>query len=207
VPPMTCSSRQELLQQPAEFRTWVCLPGPETVVLRLLRQDDGPALGRYFLGLSDATRRVYAPHAFDLATAAQLCAELDPDQALRFVALSAAGESGAEVIAYIIVRLIPGSGEVQRYAAVGISLDPESTFYLAPSVADDYQSRGVGSALMRPILHWLRRLGCQQLVLSGGVRAQNARARRFYAKLGFRHVGDFQTQGEVDNHDMVLDLA
>jgi diamine N-acetyltransferase len=224
---MTCSSRQYLLQHPAELRTWVRLPGQETVVVRLLQRDDAPILGRYFLSLSAATRRVYAPHAFDLATAVQLCAQLDPSQTMRFVALSSVetdanagasagpgrgpsceddAETDASVIAYIIVRLTPGAGEVQRYASAGICLDPQTTFYLAPSVADRYQSRGVGSALMQPILSWLRHLGCRRLVLSGGVRAENARAKRFYAKLGFRHVGDFRTQGEVDNHDMVLDL-
>jgi diamine N-acetyltransferase len=204
---MTNPSRQDLRRQPAALRTWVRLPGRETVVLRLLRADDGPALGSYFLGLSAATRRVYAPHAFDLPTALQLCAELDPAQTLRLVAVSAAEAAGVRIVAYLIVRLTPGAGEVQRYAAAGIDLDPDSTFYLAPSVADDYQSQGVGSALMRPVLYWLRQLGCQRLVLSGGVRAENARARRFYAKLGFRHVGDFQTQGAIDNHDMALDLA
>ena len=178
------------------------------MALRLLRPDDAPALGAYFEGLSAATRRVYAPHAFDMETAARICAESDLEQTLRFVAVSAvAAPAAVAIVAYIIVRLTPGPSEVQRYAAAGIDLDPDSTFYLAPSVADDYQSRGAGTSLMEPVLVWLRQLGCQRLVLSGGVRAENARAKRFYTKLGFRRIGDFRTQGDVDNHDMLLDLS
>ncbi len=216
---MSANVRHLLPRQPARLRTWRRLPTGEIVALRLLRPDDEAALGAYFAGLSAATRRVYAPHPFDAATARRLCAELDPTQNLRFVAV--AGAPGAapgvarspgtpaapRLVAYIIVRLGVGAGELARYAAAGLPLDPATTCCLAPSVADVYQSRGVGPVLMAPILRWLRELGYLRLVLSGGVRAENARAKRFYAKLGFRRVADFVTAGEVQNHDMVLDLV
>lgn len=200
----------EPLPQPATapsqpFAAQVALPTGEVLQLRLLQATDAPSLGRYFLGLSPATRHVYAPHPFDQPTADQLCASLDPASHLRFVAWSTAGEC-PRVVAYIIVNRSPGTGDAERYAARGLKLSPTTTCTLAPSVADDYQSRGVGTALMAPILEWLRHHGYRQMVLQGGVRAQNARAQRFYTKLGFRCVGDFQTAGQVNNHDMILDL-
>jgi GNAT superfamily N-acetyltransferase len=208
-------------RDPARWRTWLRLPTGQTVVLRLLRPDDAPTLGAYFLSLSAATRRVYAPHPFDLPTAERLCAQLDPTSALRFVAIAhdparpaqppvpeaPANLGQTSIIAYIIIGLTAGASEIQRYAAAGICLDPATTCSLAPSVADAYQSKGVGSVLMEPILCWLRQLGYRQMVLQGGVRAENARAQRFYGKLGFRRVGDFVTQGQVANHDMMLALV
>lgn len=73
-------------------------------------------------------------------------------------------------------------------------------------MADAYQSRGVGSAMMPSILETVRRLGYRRMVLSGGTRAENHRAIRFYEKNGFRKVGDFKSGGDIDNHDMILEL-
>jgi len=200
------SPRQDLKAHPERFRTSRKLPTGETVVLRLLRADDGPALSRYFQSLSPATRAVYAPHPFDRETAHRLSAELDPAESPRWVAVSTTA-AGPVFIAYIIVRLTVGAAEVERYAGYGLSLDPATTCALAPSVADTYQGRGVGTALMEPILRWLGDMGLRFMVLSGGVRAENMRARHLYSRLGFRRVGDFRTRGDVANHDRVLELT
>ena len=198
-------TRDELRSNPEQLSCRRSLPDGEDVVLRLLRAADAPILGEYFLGLSAQTRGLYAPHPFDMDTAARLCADLDVGAQLRFVGVTGAdGDPG--IMSYIIVGMGPGQSQVQRYEVLGITLDPQRTCWLAPSVADRYQSRGVGFMLMQPILGWVRQLGFRQMVLSGGTRAENHRAIRFYTKLGFRRVGSFQTQGNVDNHDMILDL-
>ena len=53
-----------------------------------------------------------------------------------------------------------------------------------------------------------RDMGMQQLVLSGGVRAVNESAIRYYEKLGFSRVGEFWTRDPdlTLNYAMVLDL-
>ena len=51
-------------------------------------------------------------------------------------------------------------------------------------------------------------MGMQQLFLSGGVRAFNESAIRYYEKLGFRRAGEFWTRDPdlTLNYAMVLDL-
>jgi GNAT superfamily N-acetyltransferase len=55
-------------------------------------------------------------------------------------------------------------------------------------VAEGKQSRGVGAALLRDAERRARASGCRHLVLL--VSTANRRARVFYARHGYRHVGD-----------------
>jgi diamine N-acetyltransferase len=178
---------------------------PEDIFCRLLQRDDAPLLGRYLEGLSEATRQLYAPHGFDQATASRLCAELDYAQTLRFVA-EIRGNAGSEFAAYFILGLGLGASERRRYAERGQPLIPETSCWLAPSVADRYQSCGLGSLMLPPILEVARALGRTHMILSGGTQARNARAICFYEKFGFRRMGDFEVR-ELNNHDMLLELA
>jgi ribosomal protein S18 acetylase RimI-like enzyme len=50
-----------------------------------------------------------------------------------------------------------------------------------------------------------RCVGRQRIILMGGVRDDNPRARHVYEKLGFQHVRGFFAGG-IDNHDMILRL-
>lgn len=181
-----------------------CASG-EDVVLRPLAPDDAGMLGEYFLGLLQATRRLYAPHPFDQATADKLCAEIDNAETLRLIATTSGG--GVErVVAYFIVFWTIREGEIDRYKKVDVALDPETGSTLAPSVADQYQSQGLGSLMMQHIIDVARRLGRKTMVLSGGAREENKRAIHFYEKHGFRKVGEFRGD-EVNNYDMVLELG
>jgi len=55
-------------------------------------------------------------------------------------------------------------------------------------VAEGEQSRGVGAALLRDAERRARASGCRHLVLL--VTSANRRARTFYARRGYRHVGN-----------------
>ena len=95
-------------------------------------------------------------------------------------------------------------GERERYARLGIVLDDQSDCTLAPSVADEYQNRGLGSLIMDHLLDLMLRIGRKRLVLMGGTRAHNERAIHFYRKFGFRKVGEFDTG--VNNYDMIVEI-
>ena len=194
---------QVLTQNPEWFDETLTLDSGERITFRALRPDDGALLGRYFEGLSQETRRRFAPHPFTMEEAHKLCAEIKYRHTLRLIALTDKGEQ-PEVIAYFIFVLGFGDGEQKCYRARGMPLDSDSDCTFAPSVADAYQNRGLGSALMPQVLDLARRLGRKRVVLSGGVQATNHRAIHFYEKFGFRKVGTFST--EVENYDMILNL-
>lgn len=168
---------------------------------RLLRAADAGALGAYFDGLSARTRAVYGPHPLDAQHARVLCADIDDGQYLRFLAVV----DGGQVVAYFLLQLGVRDGDRRRYDEHGPALVDAETGTFAPCVADAFQERGLGSALMPHVLAAARQCGRRRVVLWGGVRGDNPRAQHFYAKFGFRRVGDFAAGG-VNNCDMVLDL-
>jgi RimJ/RimL family protein N-acetyltransferase len=177
------------------------------VVLRRLRPGDAEVFGRYLEGLGAESRRRFAPHPHTMAEARRICGEPATSGALRFLVLR---EADGEAAGYFI--LYPGArpAEIKRYAEYGIPLDSKSDCTFAPSVADAWQGKGLGSAVMTILLGMVRELGFGRVVLSGGTQATNRRAIRYYEKFGFRKVGSFQTEskdsGRLDNHDMMMIL-
>lgn len=197
---------QAVAADPQLIAQQVQLPTNETAWLRPLTKDDAGILGVYFLSLSDETKRRYGPHPFDQATADKLCAENDYNKVIRM--LATVPQAGSErVIAYFILVMGVDEDEIKRYAVLGIGLDSATDCTLAPSVADDYQDKGVGSIVMRHVIDSALRLGKTRMVLMGGTQGTNARGIHFYKKYGFRIVGDFQEPTGFNNHDMILDLA
>ena len=102
------------------------------MLLRPLRPDDAPMLGRYFLGLSRETVRVYGPHPFDQQTANRLCADLDSAHTLRMLGI-VDDEAGAKIIAYFIVHFGVYESDARRYQERGMPLDAAVDSELAPS--------------------------------------------------------------------------
>ena len=195
---------QDIDRHPEQASARMKLPGTGEMLLRPLRPDDAPMLGRYFLGLSSETVRVYGPHSFDQQTADRLCADLDSAHTLRMLGI-VDSEAGAEIIAYFIVHFGSYESDARRYLERGMPLDTTGDCELAPSVADAYQSSGVGSLVMGHLLPLLQRLGRRRLALVGGVRSDNPRAIHFYEKFGFTRVGEFQSR-EVVSFDMIAEL-
>lgn len=198
---MAVLTRAAIVANPALLSCTLSLPTGEELSARVLLASDGERLGRYFAGLSQAIRGVYGPHPLTYEEGLKLCAAIDCAETLRFVALA-----GEQIVAYFILVLCSRESDEGRYAGYGAPLDASLTCTLAPSVADAWLERGLGSALFPHVHRVARRLGFAHMVLMGGVRADNPRAVHFYEKFGFRRVGDFWA-GNTNNYDMVLDLA
>ena len=186
--------------QPELVSSSEVLASGQRVYFRPLLADQTAELGAYFTGLSQATRGVYGPHPFDQETADGFCSALDSAHTLRMLAWIE-----EKIVAYFVVELGVRAGDRRRYDALGLALQDETDCTLAPSVADAYQSQGLGSLMMQHLLGLLPRLGRQRMLLWGGVRADNPRAVHFYTKFGFRRVGDFEAGG-TNNYDMIADL-
>lgn len=183
--------------------THILLPDGRAAELRALRADDTERLATYLGDMTEATRSLWGPHGFTPEAAAEICASLDPARMLRLVAV-VEGPDGPRFVAYFLLDFSPHQGDSERYAKLGIELDPTTTATMAPSVAEGLQGVHVGSALMPALLEAARTMGMQRIVLWGGVQERNLRARRFYEKWGFRKVGEFMT--ELNNHDMMMEL-
>ncbi len=197
-----------LTQNPSIATTTLHLPNGQRALLRLQRPADRWILGRYFLSLKPATRNIYAPHPFDMATAHQLCAATDYSQILRFIAVADVGGE-VRIIAYFLLKLGVLDSDRRHYDALDMPLRDAEDAALAPSVADAYQSRGIGSLILPHIFDLVRRLGRQRVVLWGGTRELNHRAVHFYEKFGFVKVGEFEiTRGDtvINNYNMILNL-
>jgi len=190
-------------QHPESVFATSALSSGEPVLYRPVSAGDGQILGDYLLGLRPETVELFRPHDFDQATADRLCAEIDSSQLLRMIAtVEVDGEE--RVIGYFLLRFGVGDHDLARFGPYGISLDANTDCTIAPSVADDYQDRGLGSLLFSHLIEIARRAGRKKIILQGGVRAINARARHFYKKHGFRKVGEFGAN--LDNLDMILEL-
>jgi len=179
------------------------------VIFRPLTAADAGILGAYFCGLSQDTINRYGPHSFDQAQADKLCAEINYNEIIRMIAVQ--GEGGdASVIAYYIFQPYLSSVELERYASVGIALDLRQGCLIAPSVADAFQNRGLGTPLMQHMVAVAKRLGFSKMLLMGGVYLSNERAVHYYRKVGFRESGlVFELkpgQSSSLSYDMYIDL-
>jgi GNAT superfamily N-acetyltransferase len=176
------------------------------LLLRPLGQEDEALLWDYFTRFGEQSRSVYRPHEFTREDAQEVCRSVGKDAKLYLLAVEREEEQ-ERIVAYFILHFAVSPDEEERYRAAGISLDTAKTCRLAPSVADAYQDRGVGSAMMPHVREIARECGCDRMILWGGVLAHNLRARHFYAKAGFREVGLFNAGKPTESYDMMLELA
>lgn len=187
-----------------EFTTTMCLRDGRSATVRPLQSTDVEPLTTYLLGLSEDTRRRYGPHPFDRPTAERLCASIDEATTIRFIAIMDALPV-PEIIGYMILTRVISAADVGRY---GDRLRMRQSASFAPSIADAYQSQGLGTQMAQHVMWCARQLGLRQVILMGGVQARNERARRLYTGLGFRPLGEFWTHGKEDllNYDMALEF-
>ncbi len=196
---------ESLRRTPLTLARYVALASGERAVLRPLLATDRELLATYFAELSPETRSRFGPHAFDRATADQLCSTIDPAKILRVVAVVPASDI-ERIVAYFILMFSVTSHEDARFAERGIALDGDLDCTLAPSVADTHQNSGLGSLVMSYLFWLATSLGRRSMVLLGGTQATNARAVHFYRKHGFSEVGSFEAPRGVGNLDMVAHL-
>jgi GNAT superfamily N-acetyltransferase len=149
--------------------------------------------------LNPETKKRFAPHPFDHQSILQLHAS-----SAVYKLFLATLASNNEVIAYFIIRYGWLEYEAPRLGSYGLSEETRD-ITLAPSVADTWQGKGIGTGMFRFLLQQLSSRNPIRIMLWGGVQSSNLRALSFYSKLGFRTLGSFQHQGE--NLDMILELS
>ncbi len=186
-----------------ELQGTITLRDGRTAIVRPLEAGDSEPLTAFFLGLSERTKSRYGPHPFDRETAEKLCASIDNNHTIRFVAVLDAVPT--QFIGYIILSREIWSGDRERYSFLG-SFDDTACF--APVIGDAFQNQGIGYQMGSHVLACARKIGLKRVILMGGVMAENDIARRVYTKLGFRQLGEFITHqhGDVLNYDMMAEF-
>jgi ribosomal protein S18 acetylase RimI-like enzyme len=176
------------------------LKNGQKVQVRLLQDTDINNLFNYLSSLSAETRSRFGPHPFDKQTVEFICTTVD--DVMRYVAID---QSNGEIIAYMLFKQGMIYWDDKRYAERNQHFNYSTVVTFAPSVADAFQSSGLGSAMYDEIEKELKAKGIQYIILWGGVQATNERAVNFYKKFGYELKGSFW-HDEKDNLDMVKQL-
>ena len=159
---------------------------------------DFDALLFYLHNLSIETKNRFGPHAFDADSVIQF---YNNKGVTGFVATVANSNT---IIAYFIIKdglLHFESERLKNYHYSNIEND--SCTY-APSVADEWQGKGIGKLMFYHILDDCRQRFIKRIILWGGVQNTNEKALQFYKKLGFVTLGQFKYNGQ--NQDMLLEI-
>ena len=177
------------------------LKNGKAVEVRLLHQTDSQKLFEYFdIHFSKESKSRYGPHPFDSDTINAICQNPN-GQTSRYVALDEEGN----IVAYMLIRQGMIEWDKERYALRNQSYDHHSSVTFAPSVADAWQSSGLGSFMTSMIEDLLRKRNIRKIILWGGVQATNEKAVNFYKKLGYEYIASFRHDGK-DNYDMAKSL-
>ena len=149
-----------------EIRAVLETPSGEKLTVRRLRAGDDPALQGFNAGLSEKTRSVFLPHAYDDKTVANYIGRSAQDMDRIYVAFS-----GENIVAYFFLWEL---GSPNALLGIGI--------------ADAYQNQGLGTQMMHILIEDAKALSLQGIELTTVL--DNARAFHLYEKVGFHYVCD-----------------
>lgn len=166
------------------------------LLIRPLEQGDLPGLEYYLQGLGPLTRSRFGPHGYDLPSLRQFYS--------YDIHRACIATYDNRIVGYAILRKGYLEHDRQRLEGYGLILNQETDGCFAPSLADDWQGRGIGNRMLVFLLALARQMGLKRLILWGGVQAGNELALKYYLKNGFKELGRFEYFGE--NIDMVLEL-
>jgi len=169
------------------------------VSLCRLSNEDIDRLCDYLQRLGAGTKSRFGPHGFDKPAVIDFYQQ--PNDHLGYIAVD---NLTKEIIAYAVLKIGYLQHDRSRLESYGLSLNQQTDCTYAPSVADEWQSLGIGNALFRYLLSDLKSKGIKRIILWGGVQRDNEKAIRFYLKNGFKRLGRFEYNGW--NEDMMLDI-
>jgi GNAT superfamily N-acetyltransferase len=168
------------------------------VEVRPLNENDLDNLVIYLNKLKPETVKRFGPHGFDKQSVSELF--LATDQYKGYIAIDT---ETSEIVAYAVIKIGFLEHDSFRLQSYGITPDPVTDCTFAPSVADDWQSQGLGNLMFGFIVNDLKSIGIKRIILWGGVQGSNQRAVNYYLRNGFRNLGQFEYNGL--NYDMILE--
>ncbi|CAL9336347.1 hypothetical protein SUDANB15_00169 [Streptomyces sp. enrichment culture] len=189
-------------EDPLVLTRHLSLDDGSEVVFRPLTSADAAHLAAFFEGLSAESRRLSTFDGYDLGAARELCDAIARYDKLRLVLEEV---PSGRVVGLLELSLDLHPSDIARYRRAGIQLTATDCRF-GPTLADDYQGRGVGTQVFPLVADVARRFGKKRIILWGGVLTDNPRAIRYYEKQAFRTVGSFTGADGTQALDMILDL-
>jgi len=177
------------------------LPSGTALVLRPLEPRDRGGLASFFDGLS-ARSRLYGGVSGDtVAQALEHCDAIGRYDKLRLALCTGDRRiAGLLELSFDVV-----AADVERFLGYGVDLGArDARFGLC--IADAMQGTGAAALASTATFDVAKTFGRNRLILWGGVRDGNVRARRFYRKLGFADLGTWLEPGGNLVHDGLLEL-
>ena len=174
----------------------------EDLTLRPLQHSDIEKLTTFLKNLSPGTRKLSTFDSYDSVTAKELCDAISKYDKLRFVLEN----QSKEIIGLIEFTLDIPENVLEQYKGYGIDLDIDNTCRFGPTLADYYQSKGLGSLLFPIVIKIVELLDKKYIILYGGVFTDNTRAIKYYEKHGFRVVGRCTDENGRESVDMILNI-
>ncbi|MBW0160096.1 MAG: GNAT family N-acetyltransferase [Sediminibacterium sp. Gen4] len=109
------------------------------------------------------------------------------------------------IIGYAILKMGYLEHDLPRLLSYNIQPNHTTDATYAPSLANDWQGKGIGNLLWDTVKIYLQQLPKKRVILWGGVQTSNTRALRYYEKNGFVPLGEFKFGGTT-NRDMLCIL-
>lgn len=166
------------------------------MIVRRLTDADSHSVYAYLQSLSPQTKKRFGPHAFDEETVMNVLNDTG-----NMIAYGAFETETNLMIAYSLIKFGWISFDKDRLINYGLELHEITDCTFAPSVADSWQNKKVGSLVFNFILSDLP-ANFNRIILWGGVQADNAIALNFYMRKNFHMLGMFEHHG--NNYDMIL---
>ena len=170
------------------------------VDVRQINETDLDNLVTYLNKLKPETVMRFGPHGFDKQSVSEIFK--DTTHYKGYIAIDTAT---SDIVAYSVIKIGFLEHDSFRLQSYGITPDPLTDCTFAPSVADDWQSQGLGNIMFGFILNHLKSIAIERIILWGGVQSSNHRAVNYYLRHGFRKLGEFEYNGL--NYDMILDIG
>lgn len=169
------------------------------VLLRSLNSNDLDDLFVFLHNLSEETKKRFGPHKFDKQSIIDFYTPGGLNSA--YIACDLITN---QIIAYFIIKHGYLDYDAVRLLTYGLVPDKKTDCTFAPSVADDWQSCGIGAQMFQFIMSDLKASEIKRIILWGGVQKDNTKAVNFYRKNNFEILGKFTHNGE--NYDMYHDI-
>ncbi|MDI4647442.1 GNAT family N-acetyltransferase [Cohnella hashimotonis] len=145
---------------------------PGTYAIRLVEQDDAELIFEYFGALSETTKSIFPGYPFTAEEASRLAREESNTSGIR---------------RFIVIDWSPATSSERMAATLWFWDWGCMVPWIGLMVADEYQGKGLGKAMLEHSIQEARSSGKGGILLT--THKENVRGQALYARYGFQTIG------------------